>query len=341
VGLDVSEMQTLKELAVKNDTIKNILDDFKIRAEKAMDEEPNPIEKIDSEGLLAGNPLKVATLKAVEDVSKVYALAIAYRLTDRSKYLKKATDFLLAWAKTNKANGNPINETKLEDLIVGYDFIRESIENENRDLIDAWLKTIADAEVNSKYAEPKRGTSKNNWNSHRIKIVTLIAYTIHDKNYEDFIKSELEAQIAKNLNPDGSSIDFEDRDALHYHIYDLEPLLQTVIAINRATGENYYTYKSVSGSSIEKSVKFLAPFVSGEKTHIEFLNSKTAFDKARAANNEKGYQPANFKPSTGIYALSLAAYFDKIFLDAIKSASKNGMELNWQLLLNTVRKPVE
>jgi len=341
VSLDAAEIKALKKLALKNDTVKKILDDFNAVAEGALNDTPNPIGDIKSEGLLAGNPLKVTTLNSLKDVPKIYALAVAYRLTDQNKYLKKAKDFLLEWAHVNKANGNPINETKLEDAIVGYDFIRKKLDGKTKDLIDVWLKAVADAEVNSKYADPKRGTSKNNWNSHRIKIVTLIAYTIHDKSYNDFITSELQAQIAENLNPDGSSMDFRDRDALHYHIYDVEPLLQTAIAINRATAKNYYSYESKYGSSIKKSVDFLAPFVSGEKTHIEFLNSKTPFDKARAANNEKGYQPASFKPSTGIYALSLASYFDTGFLKAINKTSKTGTELNWQLVLNMIRRPVE
>jgi hypothetical protein len=32
-------------------------------------------------------------------------------------------------------------------------------------------------------------------------------------------------QLQKELMPDGSSIDFKLCDALHYHVYDMEPLL--------------------------------------------------------------------------------------------------------------------
>ena len=290
---------------------------FKTKADKSLSEKANPIAIIRSEGLLMGDSLKTASLKALQDVSKIYALSITYRLTNQKKYLRKTTEFLLAWAEINKGNGNPINETKLEDAIVGYDFIRNKIKKKDRILIDNWFRTISDAEVNSKYAETGKGTAHNNWNSHRIKIIVLITYTLHDKNYDDFINSALKTQISKNLNPDGSSIDFEHRDALHYHIYDLEPLLQAAITIKRATGKDYYHYQSKEGASIKKSVEFLVPFVSGEKKHIEFENSNVPFDKARAANNEKGYQPANFVASTGIYALSLAAYFDTKYLKVI------------------------
>ena len=43
----------------------------------------------------------------------------------------------------------------------------------------------------------------------------------------------IKKQIAANLRPDGSSLDFHERDALHYHCYDLEPLLTLAIAASQ------------------------------------------------------------------------------------------------------------
>jgi hypothetical protein len=41
----------------------------------------------------------------------------------------------------------------------------------------------------------------------------------------------------------------------------------------RATGVDYYSWVSPAGSSIRRSVAWLLPFVTGEKTHAEFVNS--------------------------------------------------------------------
>jgi hypothetical protein len=244
VSLSNVEVVALQK-AIKNDEkVKKTFEPFRIAAQKALDEQPNPIEIITSQGLLEGNPAKTASLKAVEDVAKIYALAINYRIYNDKQYLDKAAEYLQTWAKVNKPTGDPIDGTKLEELITGYDLIRNQLSKQQEKKTDDWLDVFADAQMNSESVKNGRTTGVNNWNSHRIKVITLIAYTIHTKKYDEYIFNELEKQIAQNLNADGSSFDFKQRDALHYHIYTLEPLLKAIIAINRATGKNYYVFQS-------------------------------------------------------------------------------------------------
>lgn len=340
VSLTNAEVKTLQKAVENDEKVKKTFEPIKAAAERALNEAPNPIEKITSEGLLEGNPAKTATAKAVRDDGKIYALAINYRVYNDKKFLDKATEYLLAWAKFNKATGDPIDATKLDGMIAGYDLIRSRLTEQQRTEIDAWLDSYADAQMNSESAKNGRTTGINNWNSHRIKVITLVAYTIHTKKYDQYIFSELEKQIAQNLYADGSGFDFKQRDALHYHIYTLEPLLKAIIAIYRATGKNYYNYQSATQSSIEKSVQFLVPYVTGEKTHGEFLNSTVKFDRDRAKNNEKGYVAGTkFIPKNGIIVLSLANYFSPVYLDAIKKAGGDDY-YDWQLVLNQVRKKI-
>lgn len=338
VSFSAAEIKTLKN-AIQNDAqIKKQFEHIKLQAEKAFTEAPNPIEKVTSQGLLQGNPAKTASLKAVEDASKVYALALNYRLYGNSAYLTKAQDYLIAWAKHNKATGDPIDETKLEDFFAGYDLIRSDVSVDAKKAIDIWLETIAIAEINSASAAPNKSTSKNNWNSHRIKVITQVVYTIHANKYRDTVNKLIEQQLGQNLYADGSSYDFAERDALHYHIYTLEPLLKAMIVVNRATGKNYYAFESPAKSSVKKSVQFLLPFVTGEKTHGEFANSKVKFDRDRAANGEKGFVAGHaFNPINGIVVLSLAAYFDTAMLKTIEQVAGNNY-YDWQLVTNKVRK---
>lgn len=340
-SLSAPEIQALKGLIKTDRQVRVQYQRIQRQAQKALTQTPNPVEKITSEGLLMGNPAKTASLKAVEDASKIYALALGYRMSGNQIYLSKAQDYLIAWAGLNKATGDPIDETKLEDVFIGYDLIRNEVALQQRKIIDGWLYTIADNELTSKYAAPGKTTAKNNWNSHRIKIITQIAYTIHANKYRDTINKEIEKQINQNLYSNGSSFDFEERDALHYHVYTLEPLLKALIVVNRATGKNYYNYESPAKGSVKKSVDFLQPFVTGEKTHGEFTNSKVKFDRDRAANGEKGYIPGNlFDPRSGLVVFSLAAYFDpKNALKVIeKAVGKNYAD--WQLVLSKVKSTV-
>ncbi|MGF7081387.1 alginate lyase family protein [Mucilaginibacter sp. UYCu711] len=340
VSLSGSEIKTLASAIKTDDKVRAVFEPIKNTAKKALNAAPNPIEKITSQGLLAGNPAKTASLKAADDAPKIYALALYFRLYNNVSYLNKAVEYLTAWAKINKPTGDPIDGTKLEDLISGYDLVRDGVDEQKRAEIDAWLNKFADEQIRSESIKAGKSTAINNWNSHRLKVITFIAYTLHNKTYEQYVLDEIEKQIGQNLFADGSGFDFKQRDALHYHVYTLEPLLKAIIVINRSTGKNYYTFQSKSQASIQRSVQFLVPFVTGEKTHVEFLNSTVKFDRDRAANREKGYEPANFVPKSGVVVLCLASYFDPSLQDIIKKV--NGDDYNdWQLVLNNVRKPIK
>jgi hypothetical protein len=133
---------------------------------------------------------------------------------------------------------------------------------------------------------------------------------------------------------------FGERDALHYHIYTLEPLITLATVLKRATGKDFYHYSSPSGASVSKSIAFLIPFVNGEKLHPEFVNSKVAFDKKRADNKEAGYQiGAPFKKMTGVPVLIKASYFDASSRSAVRSVLNSSVTYpTWQSVINAVRR---
>jgi len=84
----------------------------------------------------------------------------------------------------------------------------------------------------------------------------------------------------------------------------------------------------------------MIPYMLGDKTHGEFVNSKVPFDLKRAKNNEKGYQAGTlFKPESGLTTLSLAAYFNPDYIPVIKQTMvKDPYYFNWQLALNSVKR---
>ena len=301
-------------------------------ADRALGEPPHPIDTIRTEGLLAGDPKKTATQLALGDMNKMYALALAYRVKGSRKYLKKAGEYLMAWAKTNHSRGDPIDDTNLDRAIEAYDMVKEKLEQTETETIRSWLQATAQAELGGRYYHPDRPSFYNNWHSHRLKIVGEIAYVTGDTVLQGYVVRELKTQLAKNLNPDGSSVDFTLRDALHYHVYDLEPLLKLIIVLQRATGSGYYTFSSSTGSSIKKSVDWLIPYLNGQKTHAEFVNSTVDFDRRRAQNNEAAYKAGTlFAPKNGIATLVLAGYFDASLLPLSRELGyKEDHALSWQ-----------
>ncbi len=289
-------------------------------AGQALTEDPHPIDTIRTEGLLQGNPKKTATAFALKDMRKMYALALVYRVSGDKGYLRRLTVYLGAWAGANHPKGDPIDDTNLDPVIEAYDMVKADLAGAAGGADEAkagtgaavrqWLLATAETELSAPYNRPGRATSYNNWHSHRLKIVGEIAFAIGDTALEGYAIRGVQEQIAKNLNADGSSSDFVARDALHYHVYDLEPLLTLAIVLQRATGVDYYTYVSPAGTSIKKSVDWLLPYLNGEKTHAEFVNSTVDFDRKRAQNNEAAYKAGTlFDPKNGIATLLLAAHF--------------------------------
>lgn len=349
VSLHQEEKTALRKLLTEDPEAEVIWTKMLKGADEALMATPNPADTILTEGILQGHPRKTKTWKSLEDMDKVYNLSLAYVVNGDKRYLKKALSFVVAWAKINQPIGNPINDTNLDQMIFAYDLIKsESPKVENR-LVIKWLRQVALAEKES-YNKVLGGRSKthfNNWNSHRIKVVAQIAWTIDDDSLKTWVKAAYERQIGKNLLPDGSSHDFHERDALHYHVYDVDPLLVTATILDRdhadVTHIDPYGYQSPSGSSLKKSIDWLVPFFTGEKTHAEWVNSKSAFDRKRAANGEKGYLAGTlFKPAEARTSIALAAYFEPQLLGLYQQQINNKLKYpTWQFVLNKVKKRIQ
>lgn len=83
----------------------------------------------------------------------------------------------------------------------------------------------------------------------------------------------------------------------------------------------------------------MVPFMTGEKTHPEFVKSTVPFDLKRAQNNEKGYAPGTlFEPKNGIETFALAAFFDDGYKHIIRKAANDKLYLNWRMALNNFKK---
>lgn len=344
VSLNSAELKKLQRIVKTDADAKKHWESLLKDADEALLATPNPADTLLTEGILQGDPRKTRTWKSIEDMQKVYALAFAFKITGDKKYLAKTSEFLLAWAPRNQPQGNPINDTNLDRIIFAYDLVKNDLSTDVNLATAAWLMKVGSQQIKSfdKAASGKSLTYMNNWNSHRLKEVAEVAWAINDEKLKLWVMDIYKKQIAKNLNPDGSSWDFHERDALHYHIYDVDPLMvaATILKRDGKFGDNPYSYKSPEGSSLKGSVDWLVPFFTGEKTHAEWVNSKSSFDKKRAANGEKGYIAGTlFKPTEARTSIALADFFDNKMLSLyqanINSKSKYP---TWQFVLNEVKR---
>jgi hypothetical protein len=311
--------------------------EIRTAADQALGVSPNAIAMIQSEGKLASDPVKVRTWKSLEDMVRIQSLAYAYAATADDKYAIKIRQYVQAWADTNHSAGDPIDDTNLEPLIIGYDLTRDTYRDDDREKVDSYLHAIADAEI--KTGQGPAHTNVNNWNSHRIKIVGLIAFTLRDNSLIAYTTQTYRNQIQQNILPDGSSIDFHDRDALHYHEYDIRPLLTLAIAA-RNNGLDFFHYRSPTGSSLAAAVAFLVPYADGSKSHPEFVNSTVDFDRKRAASGEKDYTAGRLWDShNALSSIELAELFDPTLLPLVEKLADSTATRypTWQTVLNSAR----
>jgi len=117
VGLGNNEVKLLRKWLKSPDADSSLLRLYSAQrrvADRALLEVPHPIDTIRSEGLLQGDPKKTATQEALRDMGKMYALALVYKVTGDSVYLRALEKYLDAWAGVDKPRGDPIDDTNLD-----------------------------------------------------------------------------------------------------------------------------------------------------------------------------------------------------------------------------------
>ncbi len=281
---------------------------------------PNPIINIDSAGRLSNVPVKISSLLAIKDMNILSSLTWAYIFTNNNKFLVKAREYILTWIQVNSPGSNPINNTKLEALITCYCFIKPAFSEEENHLIKKYFNAFV-------LQTKQNWNSQNNWAAHAIKMAGLSAIASDNSTLLGEVINHYKNFAEKNLMPTGSTYDFHQRDALHYQVYDLEPLLTFALMVFLYTGEDLYNYTTKNGGSIKNSVHFLTPYITREKVHYEFTRTSVKFDLARSKNGEEDFilgKPFNINKAIGVFCL--ASYFD----DEVKQIAETLEATNWQ-----------
>jgi hypothetical protein len=114
--------------------------------------------------------------------------------------------------------------------------------------------------------------------------------------------------------------------------YDLDPLLMAALAA-KAHGENWYGWSAPSGAGLPRSLSWLAEFARGDRTHVEFANSKVQFDRDRAAAGQAEYAPHVWTTGNALETFQLAGLLDPQFADLAKTlAAQNPRSGGWTTL---------
>jgi hypothetical protein len=248
---------------------------------------------------------------AMRDLWLMQEAALAWRAGAGQAQYDMAVRLLVAWIETYQPTLDPIDETSFDMLIDTFAIVRDRLAPADRiriaDRLNKWGWAYVDSIA--RLALPDHSIWINNWQSHRIKLVTMLAVATNDKRLFGEARRLFRLQIAANIHPDGETLDFAVRDALHYVVYDLEPLLQAALAARAYAGEDWYRWKTADHASLAAAVTWLTPYAARQATHEEFVHSQVDFDAERAAAGVKGYKgPFDVQDAASLYWL--ASRFD-------------------------------
>ncbi|ADG17133.1 conserved hypothetical protein [Paraburkholderia atlantica] len=278
-----------------------------------LNEQPHALAKLHTEGTLPHEGIYDQSVEAQKDLDLLRDAALAWRATSDDRFLKLVDRLLYAWVTTYQPSFNPIDETGFEGLILAYDMTASALPVKTRNAAMAFLTKFANGYIAQIDAQPRplTGTFRNNWQSHRIKLIAMAAFTLDNRKMINAAQRLFVEHIGDNIAPDGSTIDFGERDALHYVTYDLQPLVTAALAARRHN-RNWLQEKGANGATLLAALNWLVPFAMGTQTHEEFVHSNVAFDARRREAGLPGYS-GRWDPKNAAELFHLAARLDGRF----------------------------
>ena len=258
------------------------------------------VSVIVGEGVLANasDPIYVASSVAVAQLNGMVSVALCARYGAVPACTALITQGLMAWATTYVPTGNAVNEIQLLPWIQAYDLMRPILVNTTNassiQLMDGFLYTLisaGDAFI--------VGREPNSWVTLYLNIRGLSAVVLADRALITQTYALIDADIIYNIYSDGSSLDFYERDALHYHVYDMQSWLNIAMQAPQLLSPT-------AMALIEAGCNFVRPYYLGLIIHIEFLNSVVAFDITRRLAGLAAYQNLPWDNTQAINILQFA-----------------------------------
>lgn len=246
-------------------------------AARAERKEPAPVRTLHSAGETdQSSPEFVASRRAFQDADNFAVLALAYKLSGKTEYRNAARKIIDAWARVNQPTGNPIDETRLDGFLWGLDLLGQEGQSTE---VRGWLERWYSAKRNWEFG-PK--TASNNHKTHQLKIELMLdRYLGRNNDYERDLAEAIQHEKVNLGFENGSSLDYRERDAMHYHVFDLEAWTEIALL----TG--------CCRANVDRAFGFFERTMNNNPGHVEFRGSSAPIDRKRAA---AGFDYAKEKP---------------------------------------------
>lgn len=282
---------------------------------------PSPLVTVKTEGLLSSDKKFITSVRAMRELFQMVVAAHLWELDKKNKdALIQSKRYLLAWIKVYKPNFNPIDETNFDTLIKTYLIIKPQLSDAENEKVLSKFRYWCEGYFARMGKSTNDGIWTNNWQSHRVKLVTYFAVALDDQKLLDEAEVQFKKQINNNINREGVTLDFIQRDAIKYAIYDLLPLVQSAY-LAKKEGRDWYSWKSENNSSLKKGVHWFIPYLDGSKNHLEFKRSRVDFDRIRMSAGMTGFSEV-FNPHNAADLMFYSSKLDPELLDISNGLNK-------------------
>jgi hypothetical protein len=333
VSLSPAERARLARLVEESAEAKALLAAKREEVAEFAGSEPQPLKVMVYEGRLNTDPMRIDTVRHLRDMDRAAALFQLWQATGDENAAIRCRAYIQRWATTYVPTGNDVNENKLMPLLVAYEALRPGFDAQAREQIDAWVRRLASLH-RPEVRDHRRATG--NRYAKRVRLVMTAGLILNEPEWIDEATDGLRALVDRALFPDGTSHDLRERDTLTYHTTTLRPLLDLAL-LARRRGVDLYTWEAPGGGSLKKSVDYVRPYATGEKTRTEWVHSTAEIDRQRAAAGIPHYQPGSvYEPRQAIPLLEEAELFDPTLgkIVAKLRAQPHARFPTWRLVLN-------
>jgi hypothetical protein len=275
-----------------------------------------PVERLELAGTLNGHPGHVRSDRAKDNFPGIFALAVASRSAReplRSHSHNAAAAALMSWAQVYRVTGNPIDEWFLVPLLQAIDLVAGSLSPAEEATLRGWAaEFVRSGDRFYQRLADRNPARANNWMARRLLIRAVAAAVAGDAAARAAMPGLLREFAARNYvagpsgERDGRTFDFVQRDALHYHVAAVQPLVEVMLYAPDLVDTDVR-------AAVLSGLEFLRPFFLGQQEHVEFARTSISFDIERRDDGNPAFRDAPWDPAHGRVVLRLArAVFPEI-----------------------------
>jgi hypothetical protein len=268
-----------------------------------------PTERFELAGTLNQHPGHVRSDRAKGNFPGIFALAVAgcsAREPLRGHSRAAAASALLAWAQVYRATGNPVDEWFFVPLLQAVDLVAGSLTPGQEATLRQWAQVFAiSGDRFYEHLGDRNPARANNWMARRLLIRAVASTVAGDATARAATPGLLREFAARNYvtgpsgERDGRTFDFIQRDALHYHLAAVQPLVEVLLYAPDLVDQHVR-------AAILSGLEFLRPFSLGQQEHVEFARTSISFDTERRDDGNPVFRHAPWDPAHGRVLLRLA-----------------------------------